>query len=316
MITGIFNTYSHVENRVTAALLAVLRSLALSRTERLLRTLLEDDAFSLVQFRDQFVGGKGSVPDAAIIASAKVLIETKIVRSELPEDQLRRHLKLLDVNQADSKHLLVLTPDSTEPPLISALADQRVVWASFADVHQSIDTMLADPHELASERETFLLREFQALLESEGLLAPEEDTLVVAARHAWPEYERAHAYLCQEERSFRPVQRIAFYSGNKIHPRIPRILEAKGKVRFEPAEYDGATRDAIARLLDMRSTLRGQVFQLFLLSAPDDKDTISLSAPIENDLVSASGRRVAFTQGQRYVQSDRLRTATRTSELR
>jgi hypothetical protein len=51
------------------------------------------------------------------------------------------------------------------------------------------------------------------------------------------------------------------------------------------------------------------------LSGPDDPATLKLAGPIRNDLESDSGRSIAFTQGQRYVSLERLKTAARTSQL-
>jgi hypothetical protein len=50
--TSIFSTYSTGENRVTASILAVLKSLSLNRIERLLGALLEQSAFELVRFQN------------------------------------------------------------------------------------------------------------------------------------------------------------------------------------------------------------------------------------------------------------------------
>jgi len=64
MGSSIFSTYSTGENRVTASILAVLKSLSLGRIERLLGALLEQSEFQLVRFENQpSRGGKG-VPDA------------------------------------------------------------------------------------------------------------------------------------------------------------------------------------------------------------------------------------------------------------
>lgn len=60
MPDSLFSTYRAGENRVTASILAVLRSLALHRTERLLGALMERSEFELVSFRNQPAkGGKG-----------------------------------------------------------------------------------------------------------------------------------------------------------------------------------------------------------------------------------------------------------------
>ena len=40
---------------------------------------------------------------------------------------------------------------------------------------------------------------------------------------------------------------------------------------------------------------------MFLLSGPEDPDTLRLDRPIMNDTVSKSARPIAWVRGQRYV---------------
>ena len=90
---SIFSTYSTVENRVTASILAVLRSLSLSCIERLLGAMLEQSDFELVKFQNQLAGGGSGVPDALILASVRLLIETKVFRDYVSKPQIERHLQ-------------------------------------------------------------------------------------------------------------------------------------------------------------------------------------------------------------------------------
>ena len=58
---SIFSTHSTGENRVTASIIAVLKSLSLPRIERLLGALLEQPEFELVRFQNQpSRGGAGA----------------------------------------------------------------------------------------------------------------------------------------------------------------------------------------------------------------------------------------------------------------
>ena len=119
--------------------------------------------------------------------------------------QIERHLSRLDEASETTTLLLALTPDDVRPAILDDLNDDRVVWTSFALLDQAIDELLEDPKEVVSEREAFLLRELQSMLEAEGLLANPNDVVVVAARSAWDEYNEIHAYVCQPKRSFQQV---------------------------------------------------------------------------------------------------------------
>lgn len=144
------------------------------------------------------------------------------------------------------------------------------------------------------------------------------DVVVVAAKWAWPQYLDASAYMCQEGRSFRKVDRMAFYTKNQILETVPRILEGPYRVVLSRSHHveSEKLRQTIAKFIELRPDLVGQRFQLFLLSSPSDLNTIKLSAPIPNNLVNeGTKKRRAFTQGQRYVASTRLLTARATSDL-
>lgn len=313
-MSSIFSTYSTGENRVTASFLAVLRSLSLDRIQRLLGALLEQSEFELVRFENQpSKGGKG-VPDAIIHASIRLLIETKIERNSINLPQIKRHLdRLAETNEA-TKLLLVITPDDVCPKSLDSLKDKPVVWTSFVALDQAIDEMRADKNEVISEREAFLLKELQNMLAAEGLLANSNDVVVVAARHAWPEYNDIHAYVCQPNRSFQPVSRVAFYSKGVIYPLVPRILESHNDVEMIAGQHSGKLGEFVKRLLKEKRRGQGERYKVLLLSAPDSPDTLRLPGPIPNDKKS-NGKPIAFTQSQRYITSERLPAAKTTADL-
>lgn len=319
MRTSIFSTYSTGENRVTASILAVLKSLSLSRIERLLGALLEQSEFELVRFQNQAARGSGSVPDGEISSSCRILIETKIKRNSVRAKQLQRHLQHLDSSR-ESEQLLVLTPDQSQPSAFDLVEDDqnRLVWASFGALDQAIDELLADGNEVISEREAFLLRELQLMLVEEGLIGTASEVVVVAARQAWPEYQWCSAYVCQPRRAFKPVKRIAFYSQGQVYPLVPSILEIQDEVVLERGRHKGGLGKVIDELIDRIPQSKknvGHSYKVFVLSSPDDPRTMKLDGPILNNLESKSGRATAFTMGQRYVAVEKLKTAKATSDL-
>ncbi len=299
-------------------MVAVLSSLSLKRIERLLGSLFEQSELELVRFKNQPSTGSPGIPDAEIVASCRLLVETKIRPGSASRDQLKRHLNRLDASSEMTRLLLVLTPDRRAPDIISEINDERLVWTSFESLDQAIEELLGDPREVVSEREAFLLRELQAMLLEEGLVGSAKDVVVVPARYAWPFYQRYQAYVCQPRRPFQSVKYIAFYSGNQIHPVVPSVLETYDEVVFEEGRYTAELGSLIGRCLQEPMIARkeqGQTYKVMLLTAPDDPRTMQLSSPIVNDLRSDSGRTIAFTQNQRYVASESLLAASRTSEL-
>jgi len=315
MGNNLFATYKTGENRVTASILAVLRSLSLGRIERLLGAVMEQSAFELVRFQNQPSRGAPGVPDAEIVGSCRLLVETKIERAAVRADQLQRHLHRLDQSKEASQYLLVLTPDDARPAGVGQIADPRLIWAPFAALDQAIDELLGDKTEVISEREAFLLRELQTMLWEEKLVGASKDTVVVAARNAWPEYQMYNAYICQPGRTFQPVQYMAFYAAGQIYPVVSRILEVKDDIVFALGRYSGRMGQLVEHVLTHGQREEGASAKVFLLSSPDDAETFHLANPILNDVRSANGRPSAFTQGQRYVKLADLERAKTTSEM-
>jgi hypothetical protein len=293
----------------------VIRSLSLDRIQRLLGALLEQSEFQLVRFENQPSKGGAGVPDAIIQSSIRLLIETKTKRNSVALPQVTRHVARLNEATEAATLLLLITPDEARPSVLDDLDENRIAWTSFASLDQAIEELLADSKEVVSEREAFLLRELQAMLEAEGLLENPNDVVVVAARRAWQEYNDFYAYVCQPNRSFQQVTRIGFYSKGMIYPLVPKILETHDDIVMKLDAYAGNLGEVVNRLLTEDRKEEGGRFKIFLLSAPDSPETLTLEQPILNDKKSKTGKGTAFTMGQRYVSSDALLEAKTTSDL-
>ncbi len=300
---------------MTASILAVLRSLSLRHTERLLGAILGISDLRLIDFSNQVARGGPGVPDAVISGSFRLLVETKTARNTVDAAQLSRHLAKLSASAEMTKMLLVLTPDGSRPASMDGFSPETAAWSSFAALDQAIDELLSDRGEVVSEREAFLLRELQLMLEAENLLTSANDVLVVAALLALDEYSDMSAYVCQPKRTFRDVERMAFYTLGAIAPFVPKIVETFEAVEFRRGLHHGRLGEIVDALVDRGLRQEGREYKVMLLTSKDDPATIRLPAPVVNDLVADTGRVTAFTQGQRYVSLSRLTTARTTSEL-
>lgn len=228
--TALFSTYRQGENRVTSSMLAVFERIDAGVLERLLASASGESSLAFVTFANQIVGKPGSVPDASISASFHYLFEVKTARNALNAQQLRRHLRNLTGDFRDER-LFAVTPDGATPPIVTEVSDPRLTWLSFLAISQAIDELLGDPLELISEQTRFLLRELQALFAQDGLLDPDVDVVVVAARHAYGEYLTHGVYICQPGRSFRTgISYIAFYAEGAIQREVPAILAHRDNV--------------------------------------------------------------------------------------
>ena len=330
--TPLFSSYGTGENRVTAAMLAVLARVEGWILQRLIASLAEDAAVEVVRFQNQVAeAGVSGVPDAQIRSNVHYLFEVKVQPGGVNAAQLRRHLKHFTGDAGVDERLFVLTPDAGEPAAVTDVDDPRVIWANFRLLDQAIVEVVDSADELVGERSEFLLRELRALLDAEGLLYI-NDVVVVAAKDAYPEYadDDYAAYVCQPGRHFRPgVQRLGFYTHGQIKPELPRIRAMFDNVAFTEPASDAAeqatgiagdstqTREDLGKLIERviedQARPPGPNHKVLLLEPSDE--AFHLDAPIDNDTTAASGRPWAWTLGQRYTSLNALRRARTTSDL-
>jgi hypothetical protein len=290
-------------------MLAVFERIDLSLLEAVLAAASGESSLQMVSFINQPPGKAHSIPDARISARFAYWFEVKTTRNALRSRQLDEHLSNLG-SAAGEERLFVITPDPGQPAVISALADPRVVWFNFRALYDAIDAAASDPTGLISEQARFLLRELQALLIDDGLV-DNDDVVIVAARFAYPEYLKHSAYIRQAGRAFRDgLTHLGFYANSAIQTHISRIRQREDLVTFTLEEAAARKAGSPAdQLIDgiIETALRagtreeGKQYQVFLLSGPEDQDTVRLAQPIINDVLSASGRPWAWTMGQRYV---------------
>ena len=319
MPNPLFSTYTQGENRVTSTVIAVLEHVNNQLAEDILEALTDESDLSLVSFDNQ-VTGVDSVPDAAIKSSTALWFETKASRDAVDKEQLKNHLHALNEDKAELQRLIVLTPDARFPDEVAAINDERIVWANFDSLIDTIETVLERDvgnaeasMSVPTERESFLLRELSRFLYDEDLVSGKEDrVLVVAARKAWPEYQEHGLYFCQANRSFKPVDHLAFYTDGEIKTSVPSVVDAienieltEETVRNHP-ELSHSQReqllDAVRQFRKEESERYGETEKVIFL-----QDGIELDRPVKNNkTASDSDRTVAFVQGHRYVSFSKL----------
>jgi len=328
----LLSTYRTGENRVTSSTMAVFERIDLALVQELLRAVTGmGSELQAVSFENQ-VTAPGSVPDAQISARFSWWFETKTeidvyAREGHSRAQLRNRSTVLDDPGA---LLFVITPDLVRPvwfEKLDGLAEEafreRILWFSFRDLAEAIGELITDPARVVGEQTRFLLAELVALYEADGLLSA-DDTVVVAAHAAWPEYQRLGAYVCQPNRSFRAgLKHLGFYAEGAIQPLIPHIRKHHTAVLFTRDEASAlrASGEAqlaslIETLLGKRSRTNGEAYDVLLLTPADDPRTVRLETPIANDTVTESGKPWGWTLSQRYTRLDKLTSGvTRTSQL-
>lgn len=329
----LFSTYRAGENRVTSSMMAVFERLDLALVRDILAGAVgAGDELRAVTFENQIVA-EGGVPDARISGRFTWWFETKTSRGGYGAEghdrqQLRAHAALLAADP--DAQLFVLTPDAVRPAWFDGFdgtiddgAASGIIWLSFRQLATTIEEIVADPGRLLGEQTRFLLSELVQLFETDGLLT-NDDTVIVAARSAWPFYLRTGAYVCQPNRAFREgLTHLGFYAESAIQPLVPRIREHRPAVLFtrdEAKALRNAGDEEVARLIEWSlgngTHVEGESYGVFLLSPADSDETVKLDAPVVNDNTTATGKPWAWTLGQRYTSIDRLASGVRlTSQL-
>lgn len=319
MANNIFSRYRQGENRVTATVLAVFEQLGTEAVESLLGSAVDggDQSLELVRYRNQPGGAGEGIPDAQIRGSFNLLFETKVVPGAVKRAQLVRHLSAFDEEPASVERLYVLTPDGVEPEAVTSL-DERVLWISFASLRLAIDDYISSEQRVLGDRDIFLLRQLQDFIDEEGLATTPDNVVVIPARNAWGEYARFGIYICQPGRKFRNVEYLAFYRNKRIESVVPQVIAVYDHVEMtrenaaklaEGTANDQAIARLVARLLDEGERADRDTNKVFLLTQPEDSETVHL----ERALVHQSKN--AWVQNQRYVSLDKLVGAETTADL-
>lgn len=333
MTTQLFSTYKTGENRVTGSTIAVLERIGGNTLQFIVQRLLADDRFELVRFENQVVSSDGSkrtsksgVPDARIAASFDLIFEFKTTRNEIGKsDQLDRHIKSLERSGSPNRRLIVITPDGGVPQPCRELVARHapfVVWCNFVTLNDAIAAALADRNLLIDERSSYLLRELQNMYIEEGLI-DQNDVVIIPAKDAYDEYKKTHAYVCQANRPFRTgLTHLGFYRG-QIEREIPAILHIKDGVEFSEQyakeleiSEDEFDKEIASVIRSLRSTRDNGRHKVFLLSSPENQETIILKAPIKNKKLDKNGKLTAWTQFQSYTSKEALKkNPSNTDEL-
>lgn len=148
--------------------------------------------------------------------------------------------------------------------------------------------------------------------------------IVPANAVAYRDYDRYGAYICQPNRTFsNGPTRVAFYADQEVKQEVPRIRRTFTDVVFSQdnvaalrasGDVAGAElADIIEHVIANQTGGRraGRHYDVMLLTAPGDDDTIKLDHPIRH---TRRGRGSAFVHRQRYTSEAALRRMPKTTD--
>jgi hypothetical protein len=144
------------------------------------------------------------------------------------------------------------------------------------------------------------------------------DTLVVAATHAWPEYQRTGAYICQPERSFRPNARfLGFYAKRRIEPLFPGIVAFRKNVLWAPETVSALRLTGDPEDAEVATIIEGDLASADSLRKAGHLHQVVLLDPnrgFELQHEIAHHGHAAWLRGQRYTSSEALKTQPATTD--
>lgn len=295
---SIFGEYDGTENRVTAALLHIVRL----GGEPLLRYLLGaanellPDSEIRISTQVSQQNGCNSVYDGIISCdfSFKYIIESKLEVNALGANQVKKYHDNID--NEENVHLLAITPDNKMPQTLYA-GDLWINWTTVVETLQSyID-------EEQNELLKYLIDQFVLLLSNLNVYDKDwkQRVIIVGGSFGEPVALKYNFYACQNNRFFRRASYLAFAHHNKIS-NLFRIV-------------DGPKND-----IEISTVVDPSFFPVFEPNyKQESREYFKLewvkNLNITNNNTDKNGRRCAFVQRQTYTTLDKISNAKFTSEL-
>jgi len=302
---SIFGDYKSEENKLTAAILQILRR----GGERLIREFSAAAGFVLpdneIDILSQ-VTEDGCTPDGLKRSqfSFSLYVESKVVPNAINKRQLSALVRLQE--RRDDATILYITPDLQRP---AHLEGEPVAWMSWLRVRDALVEYLETREGESDDVLAFLVDHFSTFAARLGVLGqswepPAGSVLVVPAKNTWHINDEYRLYVCQNRRSFRPSEWIAFY----VNGEIRRVYKIEG----EPEQDVIPASDPLLSTFFGKSPYRSNAQEPHMVMRLGERRDVG---PVKNDSVDHAGRPCAFVQGQRYTTMAELESAARTSDL-
>lgn len=298
---SVFGNYSQTENRVTAALLQILKIGGTDFIGKLMNQIDDIDFPSseiniVTQERE-----KNNIYDGMLDCNFafRVLVESKTEFGKVNQKQLDGLIKNA-VNPTD--YILFITPDNAKPTLLEN-KERTIYWTNWKKINEILKEINTSQEPL-----NFLITEFEKYLEFLNLLnviSPDQRVQIAAGSFGEPIALKYGFYACQNYRTTRESKYLAFYNNRGIHSLFEIVegpidncdLSQRADIENYLSEHEP----------NYSSRDKRQFYKLKLIS---DK------LGIEHSGMNTNGKRTAFTMGVfRYTTIDKLNNAKTTEDL-
>jgi len=300
---SIFGNYSQIENRVTAALLQILKIGGTDFIGKIMNQIDEIDFPSseiniVTQEREYH-----NVYDGLLECNFafRVLVESKIESEKINKKQLDGIIKNA-VNPTD--YILFITADNSKP-LILKESEHLIYWANWKRINEMLKEINTNQEPL-----NFLINEFEKYLEFLKLLnvvSPEQRVQIAAGSYGEPIALKYGFYACQNYRTIKESKYLAFYNNRGIHSLFEIIGEPINNCDLSQLDDINVKEYLLAYEPNYSSRDKRQFYNLKIVN---DKLSIKHAGKNKN------GKKTAFTMGVfRYTTIEKLLIAKATEDL-
>ena len=313
---SVFGNYSKTEDKVTAALLQILK---VGGTEFISNFIGKIDDIEFPSNEINIVTQtkeNHNVYDGLLECdfSFRVFIESKIKNKSVNEKQLDGLIE--NAKSAPNSYIIYITTDNEPPKELKQKFKEveQLFWLNWAGVMEILKDEEIRPK---SEILPFLINEFEKLIDYLKLIdTPENRVQIAAGSRAEPIAKEYFFYACQNNRGRKESDYLAFYKKNAIKT-LFKIVKVKNDVDLREIAKNN---DEIRQYLDEKEpNYQGGKRQFYKLREVTVKDLESLKieeVPVINIVHETRGRGKAYTMGAfRYTTIDKFIKAKTTEEL-
>lgn len=313
---SVFGNYSKTEDKVTAALLQILK---VGGTEFISNFIGKIDDIEFPSNEINIVTQtkeNHNVYDGLLECdfSFRVFIESKIKNKNVNEKQLEGLIE--NAKSAPNSYIIYITTDNEPPKELKQKFKEveQLFWLNWAGVMEILKDEEIRPK---SEILPFLINEFEKLIDYLKLIdTPENRVQIAAGSRAEPIAKKYHFYACQNNRGRKESGYLAFYRNKAIKTLFIIDDVENDKDLREIAKNN----DKVRQYLDEKEpNYQGDKRQFYKLREVTVKDLESLKieeVPVINIVHETRGRGKAYTMGAfRYTTIDKFIKAKTTEEL-
>jgi len=301
---SIFGNYSQTENRVTAALLQILKIGGTDFIGNLISQIDEIDFPSseiniITQERE-----KHNVYDGLLECnfSFRVLVESKIELENINPNQLKG---LIENAESPDDYILFITPDNSKPSILER-NEKPIYWTNWKKINEILKEINTNQEPI-----NFLINEFEKYLEFLNLLnvvPPQQRVQIAAGSYGEPIALKYGFYACQNYRTYKESKYLSFYNNRGIHTLFEIIGEPINNCDL--SELDEKNVQDYLRNHEPNYFVNRDKRQFYNLKLINDK------LSVEHIGKNKKGKKTAFTMGVfRYTTYDKLLKAKSTDDL-